>query len=860
LINFWRHNARAVGVALLTAISLAAWYVSYRRGFSLAYNDTMSHLNVARLVVDNLQPGLSQLGCVWLPLAHVLMLPLIWNDYLWHSGLAGSIVSMVAYIISGIGIFKIVNELTHHKLAATVATVAFSLNLNELYLQSTSLTEPVYVGLFIFSILYLLRYLKTGDNKYLLPLGFLTALQILDRYDGWFVAFIEGLVLIFYELKQRKTSFSKAFGHLLFFAFPVIAAVLLWLGWSLIIFHDALYSFTGPYSAHAQQAAIAHKGGLITAGNLWMSLKAFGYDVVDTIGLMVLGVSILGWSLYLVSGRILRRDIKLLIVAALASVVIFNILALYLGFSILNVPEMHWNPFGRASGVIFNARYGVLALPLVAVGVGLLVARKRKLVSIVLSCVVVVVISAQGFLMLHKGIITIDDGLRGSSASVDQDVSAVLRTRVQPQQAVLLWTAAFNSVAFQSGLPLRQIIHEGAGAEWNEALATPETHAHWVVMANSDNGDPIYTSLVIDQRSSFLRYYHLVYRGAHANIYERKTTQQVAVEVDDGKLTLDHQNFVAQGVNSYDLAYHSPAEIAEIFRRLSTSGINTVRFWAFGDGLPDGFQPTSGAINESRLKTMDYILSEARRHNMRVIPVLANNWKDYGGIDQYVAWSGQGGGHDSFYSGTVGIALYKNYLNHIITRTNTITAERYADDSTILAWDLMNEPRSEAGDSAQIATWTQEMGRYVKTLDSEHLLTIGLDKSTLDGDNGKICSVSMISFCSVHIYVQDDKQAYYTSQDQLSRQLAVYRDQAIKIGKPIMIGEVGVSKKTVPFGIQPDNELATIIATARNQSYSGWLIWNWALLSDDSFGFSPNGTDGVYSQDKLQVILKASQK
>lgn len=37
------------------------------------------------------------------------------------------------------------------------------------------------------------------------------------------------------------------------------------------------------------------------------------------------------------------------------------------------------------------------------------------------------------------------------------------------------------------------------------------------------------------------------------------------------------------------------------------------------------------------------MLSEAKKHNIRLILSLANNWKDYGGKAQYVKWGNAAG-------------------------------------------------------------------------------------------------------------------------------------------------------------------------------------------------------------------------
>lgn len=127
-------------LAILTVIlSVGAFIWSYRNNYVLSYNDSMSHLDMSRLVIDNIKPGLAQLGSVWLPLNHLLSLSLIWNNWAWHSGFAGSFFSMISYIISVLYIYKIIKSLTNNKIASVIGSLAFALNLNILYLQSTPL-------------------------------------------------------------------------------------------------------------------------------------------------------------------------------------------------------------------------------------------------------------------------------------------------------------------------------------------------------------------------------------------------------------------------------------------------------------------------------------------------------------------------------------------------------------------------------------------------------------------------------------------------------------------------------------------------------------------------------------------------
>lgn len=79
----------------LSIISIYCYLNFYHNGLGLAYNDARSRLDIGRRVVEGLKPGLAQLGSVWLPLPHALMIPTVWNDFMWHSGLSGALESMI---------------------------------------------------------------------------------------------------------------------------------------------------------------------------------------------------------------------------------------------------------------------------------------------------------------------------------------------------------------------------------------------------------------------------------------------------------------------------------------------------------------------------------------------------------------------------------------------------------------------------------------------------------------------------------------------------------------------------------------------------------------------------------------------
>src|SRR5208282_3244514 len=89
-------------------VSVFSFLFYFRRGDVLLYGDAVAHINIARRVFDSRTPGLLQLGTVWLPLPHLLMMPFLVSDEMWRRGVGGSIPSMVAYVFGLLGMFRLV--------------------------------------------------------------------------------------------------------------------------------------------------------------------------------------------------------------------------------------------------------------------------------------------------------------------------------------------------------------------------------------------------------------------------------------------------------------------------------------------------------------------------------------------------------------------------------------------------------------------------------------------------------------------------------------------------------------------------------------------------------------------------------
>src|SRR5882724_8138991 len=151
----WGRETAWVAVLAICA-SVVSFLICFRQGEILLFGDAVAHINIARRVFDSRTPGPLQLGTVWLPLPHLLMMPFLVSDSAWSSGIGGSIPSLVSYVFSVQATPKL-NE----KIAAWVAAVIFAANPNLLYLQTAALTEPVYLAFFIWAVVYFSEFIQT---------------------------------------------------------------------------------------------------------------------------------------------------------------------------------------------------------------------------------------------------------------------------------------------------------------------------------------------------------------------------------------------------------------------------------------------------------------------------------------------------------------------------------------------------------------------------------------------------------------------------------------------------------------------------------------------------------------------------
>ena len=260
----WASDVRLLAW-LASCVSVFAFLYFYRFAEILLYGDAIAHINIARRVFDSKTPGLLQLGTVWLPLPHLLMIPFLVSDQMWRSGAGGSIPSLIAYIFGAIGIFRLTRGVFSNpdangpaRVAGWTAALIYAANPNLIYMQSTAMGEALYLALFVWAVVYFVEAVR-GEPKAFMKCGVCLAAACLTRYDGWFLAVamvVVALVISLAPILQASNSrpaqariFSRS--AVVKFVLVVASAPALWLTYNGIVYRNPLEFENGPYSAKA---------------------------------------------------------------------------------------------------------------------------------------------------------------------------------------------------------------------------------------------------------------------------------------------------------------------------------------------------------------------------------------------------------------------------------------------------------------------------------------------------------------------------------------------------------------------------------------------------------------------------------
>ncbi len=523
-----RLRLERVIIALATLAAIIATAYSYKHGYIIAYGDAESHLNIAKRVVDSLTPGFAQLGGIWLPLPHLLMAPLVYFDVLWRTGLAGSIVSGVAFVITSLFLYKTTILITKNKWASFVTALVFVSNPNILYLQSTPMTELALIVFFVLSGYYFIKFIEQPtDNKTLIIAAGFAFCAALSRYDGWFLVAFEGLIVIlrFFpwakipsSLKELRKGFNKdrwnkLQGKSILFGAVASLGIFLWFGWGQLILGDPLYFTHSQYSAKSQQQSWLARGELPSYGDIFSSLQYYTVTAMSNVGVLIFGIAIIGLIAYLWNKKEAHRWLISLVFFV---PFIFNVVTLYLGQSVIFIPNVTPVSFEWR---LFNVRYGVMMVPFAAILVGYIYSRVKFTGKLLIVGLLVAQLGL--YFVGYSRVISLADGTVGLSSASAKIPDAQYWIRDHYDNGLVLVDDFARTLSIvRTKIPMDKIIYVGNKPYWPESLKEPEKYATWIIMQEHDElWNKIYEDPVIQGR--MYKYFEKVYTSPQILIFKR---------------------------------------------------------------------------------------------------------------------------------------------------------------------------------------------------------------------------------------------------------------------------------------------------------------------------------------------------
>jgi hypothetical protein len=239
--NILRGKERQLLGALILIVATVSGAVLYHTDqyVFLYFGDAASHIVKARQFIDSQRSGIANLGTVWLPLPHLLLVPFVAVDALFYTGIAGPVLGTLCLVGTGMLLFDIILSLVASKRIAFLFAALFTLNPNVMYMAFTPMNEPALLFFVTLCGYAFFRWLSTDDEQSLNLSCLAASLACLCRYEAWpLVPFISMIIVL--KAMRRGPERGRRLRRALGSAALCSSGILFWLYWNFIAYGDAI--------------------------------------------------------------------------------------------------------------------------------------------------------------------------------------------------------------------------------------------------------------------------------------------------------------------------------------------------------------------------------------------------------------------------------------------------------------------------------------------------------------------------------------------------------------------------------------------------------------------------------------------
>lgn len=556
-------------------LSLAIYLYGLDRFSLLYYSDSVSHLVRSRELFDSVSPGFQQIGTVWLPLPHFLLLPFSLLDPLFKTGFAGLAVSLPSLAITSAILYKMIRIQTKVSYIAVAGALLFFLNPNIVYLGITAMTEAPFMLFFVAAAYYFQKSLnlseflshkkntdtfvspnyllyssnnnsccsttrrrrrsssrKSSEYKFsmssdLIKCSVFVVLATLCRYEAWLIPFFLVSFVVWMitttRTRTRTTTTTKNYQtnyckiKMALISSLSFSGIVLWILYNAYYYGNPLEFFDAPYYSAASQAL---EGGGENRANLYLRpfnvISLYSLTALAMYGPIIMAAAIIGYLFHKRSGpkeEIKKRDITYLFLALPS---IATLLALVFGI-------------GEMNQLWFNSRFLTLVSPLVILLCCMLV----KIIiaiewlrnnSIIVIAAIIAILFFYPIIALPAfgAVVTFIDAKNSMSYGTRpaaMDIAQALSSYYNSGNILLITGSAQQNIIMQaSGITLSnfQTATEGSTWGWKNSLQKLQLHTKYVVL--SKQPDPSAERVIdywMERQNELKKYFSKVYENSY---------------------------------------------------------------------------------------------------------------------------------------------------------------------------------------------------------------------------------------------------------------------------------------------------------------------------------------------------------
>lgn len=315
----------------------------------------------------------------------------------------------------------------------------------------------------------------------------------------------------------------------------------------------------------------------------------------------------------------------------------------------------------------------------------------------------------------------------------------------------------------------------------------------------------------------------LLYKTAFAENSESWIKATKADFVKDGK------PFKFVGASAVNLVFYDDWNL-DIEKAMHTAGENNISVLRVYIDLGWG-----------KIEDFDRFFAAAAKYGVQVILAFTDCCcsKDYPDLEKYFRV------HAPFCNITNRqcVLAFKKLIREIIERKNSVNGRIYRDDPAIFAWEIANELEYWHFTNSEVYNWVEEIAGYIKSLDKNHLVSIGINTDSsefIEGDSlYKMFNIPALDFFAFHFYPSSERLDVHKAAVEDIEKIEFITKKFISLGKPVVMGE---------FGFSNSIDLNNRIKSSQPKSYnavfkemmdsaflagsSGVMFWGWGIPAE----------------------------